>query len=118
VRGIGVVNLVHSSGAAGDLYPIDYRIYAPETDGKTTNDRFRDMLVRAVADKGIQARTVLIDSWYAGADNLKLIHRLGLIFFTTLKENRPASLSKEEAISTWTKSSGCQSVCRPASSSS
>lgn len=96
VRGIGVVNLVHSSGAAGDFYPIDYRIYAPETDGKTKNDHFRDMLVRALADKRIQAKTVLFDSWYAGADNLKLIHRLGLIFFTTLKENRLVSPSKEE----------------------
>src|SRR5919202_1745818 len=70
VRGIGVVNLVHSSGADGDFYPIDYRIYAPETDGKTKNDHFRDMLLNAVADKRIQARTVLFDSWYAGADNL------------------------------------------------
>jgi len=96
VRGIGVVNLVHSSGAAGDFYPIDYRIYAPETDGKTKNEHFRDMLVRALADKRIQAKTVLFDSWYAGADNLKLIHRLDLIFFTTLKENRLVSLSKEE----------------------
>lgn len=96
VRGIGVVNLVHSSGAAGDFYPIDYRIYAPDADGKTKNEHFRDMLVRAVADKGIKARTVLIDAWYAGADNLKLIHRLGLVFFTTLKANRLVSLSKAE----------------------
>jgi hypothetical protein len=96
VRGIGVVNLVHSSGTAGDFYPIDYRIYAPDSDGKTKNEHFREMLVRAVADKGIKARTVLMDSWYAGADNLKLIHRLGLVFFTTLKENRLVSLNKEE----------------------
>lgn len=96
VRGIGVVNLVHSTGANGDFYPIDYRIYAPDTDGKTKNDHFREMLIHAVADKQIQARTVLMDSWYSGVDNLKLIQRLGLIFFTTLKENRLVSLSKEE----------------------
>ena len=95
VRGIGVVNLVHSSGTQGDFYPIDYRIYAPDTDGKTKNEHFREMLVRAVGDKGIKARTVLIDSWYAGADNLKLILRLGLVFFTTLKENRLVSFNKE-----------------------
>lgn len=95
VRGIGVVNLVHSSGATGDFYPLDYRIYAPASDGKTKNEHFREMLVRAVADKGIQARTILFDSWYAAADNLKLIHRLGLIFFTTLKANRLVSLAKE-----------------------
>jgi hypothetical protein len=29
-------------------------------------------------------------------DNLNLIHRLGLIFFTTLKDNRLVSLSKDE----------------------
>jgi len=95
IRGIGVVNLVHSSGAAGDFYPLDYRIYAPETDGKTKNAHFREMLVHAVADKQIKARTVLFDTWYAAADNLKLIHRLGLSFFTTLKANRLVSLSKE-----------------------
>lgn len=96
VRGIGVVNLVHSSGQPGEFYPIDYRIYDPDADGKTKNEHFREMLVHAVADKLIKARTVLFDSWYAGADNLKLIHRLGLIFFTTLKENRLVSLSKED----------------------
>ncbi len=96
VRGIGVVNLVHSSGAEGNFYPMDYRLYAPEADGKTKNEHFREMLVQAVADKRIQAKTVLMDSWYAGADNLKLIHRLDLVFFTTLKENRLVSLSKEE----------------------
>jgi hypothetical protein len=95
VRGIGVVNLVHSSARQGDFYPIDYRIYAPEVDGKTKNDHFREMLVRAVTDKCIQAKTVLFDAWYASADNLKLIHRLGLVFFTALKNNRLVSLSKE-----------------------
>jgi len=96
VRGIGIVNLVHSSGQPGDFYPIDYRIYAPEVDGKTKNEHFREMLIRAVTDKGIQAKTILFDTWYASADNLKLIDRLGLVFVTTLKENRLVSLSKEE----------------------
>ena len=96
VRGIGIVNLVHSAGPDGDFWPIDYRIYAPDADGKTKNDHFREMIQRAVADKLVQAKTVLFDSWYAAADNLKLIHRLGLVFFTTLKENRLVSLSKAD----------------------
>ena len=96
VRGIGVVNLVHSTGVAGDFWPVDFRIYAPDADGKTKNAHFREMLVRAVADKRLEARTVLFDSWYAAADNLKHIQRLGLIFFTTLKENRLVSLNKED----------------------
>jgi len=38
VRGIGVVNLVHSDSET--FYPIDYRVFAPEQDGKTRNDHF------------------------------------------------------------------------------
>lgn len=93
VRGIGVINLVHSDGE--DFYPIDYRIYAPEADGKTKNDHFREMLLGAKSDKQIKARTVLFDSWYASVDNLKLIVRLELLFVTSLKDNRLVSLSKE-----------------------
>ena len=96
VRGIGVVNLVHSTGRAGDFWPIDFRIYAPDADGKTKNEHFREMVLHAVADKGLRAKTLLFDSWYAAADNLKLLHRLKLIFFTTLKENRLVSLNKED----------------------
>lgn len=95
VRGIGIVNLVHSAGAKKDFYPIDYRIYAPDQDGKTKNDHFVEMVRNAMADKQIQAKRILFDTWYASADNLKLVHRLGLIFFTTLKSNRMVSLSKE-----------------------
>jgi hypothetical protein len=95
VRGIGIVNLVHSAGAKKDFYPIDYRIYAPDQDGKTKNEHFVEMVRNAVADKRIQAKRILFDTWYAAADNLKLVHRLGLIFFTTLKSNRMVSLSKE-----------------------
>lgn len=95
VRGIGVVNLVHTSGEEGDHYPVDFRVYAKETDGKTKNDHFQEMLLRAVVEKKIKAKRVLFDSWYASWKNLKHAHRLGLIFYTTLKSNRLVSLSKE-----------------------
>ena len=88
VRGIDVVNLVHTTGVPGEFSPIDYRMYAPEQDGKTKNDHFREMLIHAVSDKHLQAKTILFASWYASVDNLKLAHRLGLRFFTTLKANR------------------------------
>jgi hypothetical protein len=96
VKGIGVLNLVHSTGREGEFFPIDYRVFAPDQDGKTKNDHFREMLLRAVGEKGLQAKTVLFDSWYASVDNLKLIQRLGLFFITTLKSNRLVSLSKEQ----------------------
>lgn len=89
VGGISGSNLVHSAGADSDFYPIDYRIYAPTTDGKTKNDHFHAMLLAAIADKVLQARTILFDSWYASADNLKLMHRAGRTFYSMLKV-RPA----------------------------
>jgi len=96
VRGIGVVNLLHTSGEAGDFFPIDFRIYAPDCDGKTKNEHFLEMLIRAKSDKRLQANTVLFDAWYASVDNLKVIHRLGMVFLTTLKSNRLVSTSKEQ----------------------
>jgi len=95
VRGIGVVNLVHTSGEDGACYPIDFRIYAKEADGKSKNDHFQEMLLRAVGDKQIKAKTALFDSWYGSWQNLKLVHRLGLTFYTTRKANRLVSLSAE-----------------------
>jgi hypothetical protein len=96
VKGIGVVNLVHSNGQAGDFYPIDYRVYAPDVDHKSKNDHFREMFLQAVENKQLKARTILFDAWYASAENLKLIHRRRWTFFTTLKSNRLVSLSKEQ----------------------
>jgi len=95
VRDIGIVNLVHSAGDKKDFYPIDYRIYAPNLDGKTKNDHFSEMVIDAVYDKKIKEKHILFDSWYASVGNLKLVYRLGLIFFTTLKINRVVNLSKE-----------------------
>jgi len=95
VKGICVVNLVHTNGEDREYYPIDYRIYAKEADGKTKNDHFIEMLTNAVGDKRIRAKCVLFDSWYASWQNLKRVHRLGLTLYTTLKCNRLVSLSKE-----------------------
>ena len=46
-------------------------------------------------EKQLKAKRFLFDSWYASWQNLKQIHRLGLVFYTTLKSNRLVSLSKE-----------------------
>ena len=88
MRGIGVINLVHSDGE--DFY----RISAPEADGMTQNDHFRHMLLHTKSTKRIQAQTLLFDRWYASVDNLKLIIRLDMFFVTTLKANRRVSLSQ------------------------
>ena len=94
VRGIAIVNLIHTDGR--EHYPINYRIYAKEEDGKTKNDHFQEMLINAIADKQLKAKRVLFDSWYASWQNLKLVNSLKLHFFTTLKNNRLVSLTKED----------------------
>lgn len=86
---------MHSAGSKKDFYPVDYRIYASDQDGKTKNDHFSEMVINAVYAKKIKAKRILFDSWYASAENLTPVHRLGLIFFTTLKSNRMVSLSKD-----------------------
>jgi len=96
IKGIGVVNLGHSAGKDGDFYPSDYRVYAPDVEGKTKNDHFQEMFVNALDLKHVQARTILFDGWYASAENLKLIHRRKRIFFTTRKSHRVVSLSKAQ----------------------
>ena len=94
VTGIGLVNLVHSSGQAADFLPLDYRLYAPEEDQGTKNDHFQTMFDQVVAEDKVLARTILFDSWYASSTNLKRISCAGRTFFTTLKSNRLVSLSK------------------------
>lgn len=94
VRGIDIVNLVHSSGD-GEYHPVDYRIYAPEYAPETKNDYFLAMLKEAFEVRMIRAKYVLFDSWYASVTNLKYIHQQKRIFYTTLKSNRLVSLSKE-----------------------
>lgn len=94
VKGIGVLTLLHTTGAAQGFTPVDYRIYHPTGDGCTKHDHFRAMVLNAVHAKGLQARLLLFDSWYASVENLKFIHRLGRYFVTTLKSNRKVSLSK------------------------
>lgn len=93
VRGIGIVNLVHSDGT--NFLPIDFRIYSPETEGKTKNDHFREMFLAAIDEKKLLAQIVLFDSWYASVDNLKLIQTSQRYFVTTLKSNRMVSLSPQ-----------------------
>ena len=95
ITGIGLVNLVHSSGQEGDFLPLDFRIYAPDTDQVTKNEHFRARFAQVVAEGKLLARTVLFDCWYAASENLKAIHRAGWTFFTTLKSNRLVSVRKE-----------------------
>ncbi len=95
VKGIGLVNSVHTNGCLGDFYPINYRVYHPDADEKTKNDHFQEMFLQANEKQEIKARNIAFDSWYASVENLKLVHRSGWTFYTNLKSNRKVSITKE-----------------------
>lgn len=72
IPGIGMTNLLWHSLDTGTNIPIDFRIYAPDEDGKTKNDHFREMIKLAL-ERGISPSAVLADCWYSSLDNLKML---------------------------------------------
>ena len=90
VLGINLITLMWTDGVS--CIPIDYRIFNKDSDGKTKNDHFLDMLNEAHR-RAFQPVMVLFDSWYSSIKNLKTIRGLGWRFLTTLKRNRIVSVS-------------------------
>lgn len=85
VKGINLITLLWSDGDRA--VPCDYRIFDKDTDRKTKNDHFAEMLMEAY-ERGFNPEMVCFDSWYSGLENLKLVRALGWYFLTRLKENR------------------------------
>src|SRR5215217_2905358 len=65
IKGIGVVTCIYVNPPLDQFWIIDYRIYAPESDGKSKLDHVHEMLLNCVHHKRLCFRRVLMDSWYA-----------------------------------------------------
>ncbi len=85
VSGINLITLLWTDGER--CVPIDYRVFNKDTDGKTKNDHFAEMLLEAF-ERGFNPELVCFDSWYASIENLKLCRCVGWHFLTRLKANR------------------------------
>ena len=85
VNGINLETLVWTHNEA--IIPTDFRIYDIDTDGKTKNDHFLDMLNKA-EERGFRPEFVLFDTWYSSINNLKAIRKKGWHWLTRLKKNR------------------------------
>ncbi len=72
VRGIGLVSCVYVNPEAGLFWVIDYRLFDPDTDGKSKLDHMREML-QSVRHRQIPFTTVLMDAWYATREMMLLI---------------------------------------------
>ena len=88
IKGIGVVNCVYVNPDTEQFWIIDYRIFHPDSDGKTKLDHVRDMLISLVADKQLPFQTVLMDTWYATKSLMLFIESLHKIYYCPLKANR------------------------------
>lgn len=95
VKGIGVVNCVYYDPVKDQFWVIDYRIFDPDRDGKTKLDHVRDMLLSAL-HRGLLFGYVLMDSWYATTELMKLIISKNKVFYCPLKANRKVDDSDNE----------------------
>ncbi len=91
VFGIGLVTLLWTN--SDEHIPIDFRLYAKVDDGKTKNQLFREMLIKAHQRK-FTPKAVLMDSWYSVSDTLHLINNYGWIFICGLQSNRIVATGK------------------------
>jgi hypothetical protein len=87
IAGIGLVTCVYVNPETDQFWLIDYRLFAPDEDGKTKLDHVAGMLAQ-LAPRGIPYRTVLMDSWYATTKLFKWLLEAGKIFYCPLKSNR------------------------------
>jgi hypothetical protein len=76
---------------------IDYRIYDPDRDGKSKLDQVREMLDKALSDKQLPFRGVLMDSWYAERKLMLHIEGLNKVYYCPLKDNRQVDETGGEA---------------------
>jgi hypothetical protein len=108
VRGIGLVSCVYVNPQAGLFWVIDYRLFDPDTDGKSKLDHVREML-QSVRHRQIPFTTVLMDAWYATRELMMLIENWNQppagtgtgtgtkkLFYCPLKSNRKVDDSAGE----------------------
>jgi hypothetical protein len=87
IRGIGLVSRVYVNPHTEQFWVIDYRIFDPDTDGKSKLDHVREMLSMA-QHRELPFGTVLMDAWYAAKEVMMQIARMGKTFYCPLKANR------------------------------
>lgn len=87
IRGVGVVSCVYVNPETQRFWVIDYRIFDPDTDGKSKLDHVEEML-RGTEHRRLPFRAVLMDTWYATRDLMLLIDRMGKTFYCPLRSNR------------------------------
>ena len=87
IKGIGIVNCVYFNPDTEQFWLMDYRIFSPDTDGKTKLNHVSDML-ESLKKRNISYLYLLMDSWYATSDLFKYAIKEQKIFYCPIKSNR------------------------------
>lgn len=87
IKGIGVVNCLYLDPKNQQFWLLDFRIFAPETDGKNKLDHVLEML-QSLKHRCVLFQTVLMDSWYATVDIMKYLIKEEKNFYCPIKSNR------------------------------
>jgi hypothetical protein len=92
VDGINVVSLLWTQSLdperdPAEHIPIDFRIYAPDYDGKDKHCHAQDMLESAF-HRGFENQTVVMDAWYDNTKTMKLIDGMDWNFVNAIKSSR------------------------------
>jgi hypothetical protein len=64
IKGIGIVNCIYFNPRTNQFWLIAYRVFHPESDGKSKIDHVQDIL-KPLTPRQIPYQTVLMYSWYA-----------------------------------------------------
>jgi len=88
IKGIGVVTCVYVNPETDQFWIIDYRIFDPDSDGKSKLDHLLDMLQNCIYQKALPFWAVLMDTWYATKDVMLQIEAYGKVYYCPLKDNR------------------------------
>ena len=94
INGIGFISCVYVNPETGEFWEIDYRVYDPNTDGKSKHQHVADMLENCFLKCSVgelEFKTVLMDTWYATTKLMLLIHRSKRIFYCPIQSNRKVS---------------------------
>jgi len=85
IQGIALLTWLWTDGKA--LIPCDFRVYDKPFGGQSKNEHFPAML-KTAKERGFEPEYVLMESWYSGLENLKMIASFGWPFLTRLKGHR------------------------------
>ena len=88
IRGIGIVTLIYVNPELNQFWLIDYRIFAPDEDGKTKLDHAKEMFDSVIHAKRLGFRCVLMDTWYATRQFMLHIERNGKLYYCPIQDNR------------------------------